>query len=254
MKEMKMKKGLTAALAFAAAVAFGEPVVTSSSELTEQALDTRVIEGARTISSVDEILPFALADEGTIVVTADGYPQTAETLADRGDGTALWTPLARATYTAVHSSGLTAQFDLETTEGLPPNIFGYTVKCVPESFTYDGTVKEPSVTVSQGDDVLTPGEDYTVAFESGSHVGAYRAVVTGINGRGGILRGTYTIQPQPSTLSGRALDTRTDPIREANRFDDILPFVYIDGTTITVTRTNDASTVEFIGAIDSTTN
>ena len=53
MKEMKMKKGLTAALAFAAAVAFGEPVVTSSSELTEQALDTRVIDGARRLRRRD---------------------------------------------------------------------------------------------------------------------------------------------------------------------------------------------------------
>ena len=60
MKEMKMKKVLTAGLTLAAAVAFGEPVVTNSSELTSLTFDARtIVNEIRILNGVDELLAFA---------------------------------------------------------------------------------------------------------------------------------------------------------------------------------------------------
>ena len=51
-----------------------------------------------------------------------------------------------------------------------------TITLKPTSYTYDGTVKKPAVTVKDGTKVLTSGTDYTVAYSKNKNAG--KAVVT----------------------------------------------------------------------------
>lgn len=55
--------------------------------------------------------------------------------------------------------------------------------------TYTGSPAEPSVTVTDGDKVLTLNEDYTVSYDNNINVGTASAVVQGING----YEGTYVV-------------------------------------------------------------
>ena len=47
------------------------------------------------------------------------------------------------------------------------------------AYTYDGTAKEPAVTVKDGATVLKAGTDYTVAYQDNKNAGTAKAVLTG---------------------------------------------------------------------------
>ncbi|HCT92931.1 MAG TPA: hypothetical protein DF613_16350 [Lachnospiraceae bacterium] len=51
----------------------------------------------------------------------------------------------------------------------------------PESFLYDGTAKEPSVTVELSGKTLTEGTDYTVSYSDNIEAGTAKVTVTGIS-------------------------------------------------------------------------
>ena len=61
--------------------------------------------------------------------------------------------------------------------------------------TYTGSPAEPSVTVTDGDKVLTLNEDYTVSYDNNVNVGTASAVVQGINDYEGIYVVNFEIVP-----------------------------------------------------------
>ena len=65
-------------------------------------------------------------------------------------------------------------------------------------YVYDGTPKEPAVTVANGDEVLQPGVDYTVSYRDNVHAGTATVTVTG-NGVaiGGTLSREFPIAAAP---------------------------------------------------------
>ena len=77
----------------------------------------------------------------------------------------------------------------------------------PESVTYDGTAKEPTVIVKIGDTTLTLGTDYTMAYSNNINVPADAnsqqptVTVTGINGYTGTATKTFTISKATGTVS-----------------------------------------------------
>ncbi len=72
---------------------------------------------------------------------------------------------------------------------------GCTMALELSSYTYDGTEKTPSVTVTNNDDgsTLEEGVDYTVAYSNNVNVGTAYATVTGIGDYSGMLRESFTI-------------------------------------------------------------
>ncbi len=72
-----------------------------------------------------------------------------------------------------------------------------TITIDPTSYDYDGTAKEPTITVEYGSTVLTPGEDYTVSYDDNVNAGTVTVTATGNeeNGYSGELTGTFTINP-----------------------------------------------------------
>ena len=67
------------------------------------------------------------------------------------------------------------------------------VSLSPDSYTYDGTQKEPTVSVSVGGSPLTEGEDYVVSYESNINPGTAYAVVEGVNGYKGTVKKPFKI-------------------------------------------------------------
>ena len=69
----------------------------------------------------------------------------------------------------------------------------FTLTLNPETFIYDGTAKQPAVTVQDGSAVLTEGTDYTVAYEDNVNVGTATVTVTGQGNYSGTKTATFTI-------------------------------------------------------------
>lgn len=60
-------------------------------------------------------------------------------------------------------------------------------------YTYDGTEKEPDVTVSVGDSNLSAGRDYTVSYQNNKNAGTASVTVTGQNNYTGTKTATFPI-------------------------------------------------------------
>ncbi|MCR5488012.1 MAG: hypothetical protein K6F35_10915 [Lachnospiraceae bacterium] len=72
-----------------------------------------------------------------------------------------------------------------------------TAVLMPSSFTYDGTEKNPSYTISDNalHAGLKEGVDYTASFEDNANAGTAALVITGIGNYAGEKRFEYTIDP-----------------------------------------------------------
>ena len=64
------------------------------------------------------------------------------------------------------------------------------------SYTYDGTAKEPEVTVKDGDSVLENGKDYKVTYSDNINAGKATVHITGIGDYEGKVSKTFTIEPK----------------------------------------------------------
>ena len=72
-----------------------------------------------------------------------------------------------------------------------PKLFD--VKIAETEYTYDGTAKEPEVTVTGGIGKLTEGTDYVISYEDNTHAGTAKAVVTGQGNYGGMIALPFNI-------------------------------------------------------------
>lgn len=76
-----------------------------------------------------------------------------------------------------------------------------TVKLSASSYTYDGNVKTPAVTVKYGARVLTKNTHYTVKYAAGrKDVGRYSVTVTFKGGYSGTKTATFKINPKGTSL------------------------------------------------------
>ncbi|SFC59858.1 dockerin type I domain-containing protein [Ruminococcus albus] len=64
------------------------------------------------------------------------------------------------------------------------NINNLTIKLSQTSYTYDGTAKKPTVTITDGSRTLTNGSDYSVSYSNNTNVGTAAVNITG--------KGNYT--------------------------------------------------------------
>lgn len=82
-----------------------------------------------------------------------------------------------------------------------------------DSFNYDGTAKEPAVTVKLGDKTLDAANDYTVAYSNNTNVGTATVTVTGKNNYIGTASKTFTINeaPKPPVTTTSITDAVVKP-------------------------------------------
>ena len=67
-------------------------------------------------------------------------------------------------------------------------------------YTYDGTEKEPSVTVTFEENTLTKGTDYTITYSNNTNAGTATVTITGIGNYTGTITKEFTINQAENTL------------------------------------------------------
>ena len=78
----------------------------------------------------------------------------------------------------------------------PPTLADATVTISETSFTYDGSAKEPRVTLVQiGDLTLIAGSDFTVSYSANVNAGTAKVIVTGAGDYVGTKEVTFIINP-----------------------------------------------------------
>lgn len=76
------------------------------------------------------------------------------------------------------------------------------IAAIPDQ-TFTGSAIEPEITVTDGENTLTLGTDYTVSYSDNINAGSAKATITGINNYSGTVEKTFTILPV-TTVSAKA--------------------------------------------------
>ena len=122
---------------------------------------------------------------GELTVSAADYDVTGNKQTAAGTYT--------ATVTAKAESNFTGQATAQWTIAAADAATSFTLTLNPETFIYDGTAKQPAVTVKDGSAVLTEGTDYTVAYADNTTVGTATVTVTGKGNYSGTKTAQFTI-------------------------------------------------------------
>lgn len=122
------------------------------------------------------------------------------------DNTGLVTSINRGETTITATAGgVTASCDVTVLQ----KIESADVTLSPNVFIYDGSEKEPKVTVTVSGDILSKDIDYTVSYDHNLDAGNATATVTGIGFCAGTVSKNFTITASP-VQPGVTEDTRTD--------------------------------------------
>ena len=153
-------------------------------------------ETSLTYTGAEQTVTVSSVKAGELDVPSVEYTVTGDKATNVGDYTATVT--ANATSTNFTGSA-TAQWSI-TAAGAAT----FTVTVDPSSFVYDGTAKQPAVTVKDGETVLVENTDYTLAFENNVNAGTAKVTATGKDNYSGTKEATFTIEK--ATLSSMTID------------------------------------------------
>ena len=79
------------------------------------------------------------------------------------------------------------------------------------SYTYNGSAKEPAVTVKDGTTVLKSGTDYTAAYKNNTKAGTATVTIAGKGNYSGTVTKTFTLKPKALTAAMAALSATSYP-------------------------------------------
>ena len=83
--------------------------------------------------------------------------------------------------------------------GTSKSIRDCSITLSPTVYTYDGTSKQPAITVKDSSTILTTGTHYTVSYPTAINAGTYSVTVTGKGDYSGSTTKTFSINPKPVT-------------------------------------------------------
>ena len=149
-------------------------------------------ENTFTYNKTQQTAEVATVSAGTIAVAAENYDVTGNAQTNVGQYTATVT--AKATSTNFKGSA-TAQWSIVEADA---QIF--TMELDPQSFVFTGEALQPTITVKDGNDVLTLNTDYTLAFESNVNAGTAKVTATGKGNYKNTQEATFTIQKANAQL------------------------------------------------------
>lgn len=160
---------------------------TKSAEFT---ISPKSVSGARLeLSSTSftydgtEKMPLVKAYDGTKLLV-NGTDYTLSYKNNTNPGTATVTVNGRGNYSGEKS----AEFTIGT-----KSIENAQISVQRVSYTYDGTAKTPSATVTDGSAVLTEGEDYTLSYKNNINAGKATLIVNGTGRYAGTKSAEFTI-------------------------------------------------------------
>lgn len=126
---------------------------------------------------------------GELDVPAEGYTV--------GNNTA--TEAGTYTLTVTGQGNYTGELTADFTIGVADAATAFAIALDPETFTYDGTAKQPKVTVKDGTAVLVEGTDYTVAYANNLNAGEAMVTVTGQGNYSNKKEQAFAISPAALT-------------------------------------------------------
>ena len=167
---------------------------------------------------------------GELTVAAADYDVTGNKQTNVGTYT--------ATVTAKAESNFTGEATTQWTIAAADAATSFTLTLNPETFIYDGTAKQPAVTVKDGSIVLTEGTDYTVAYTDNVNVGTATVTVTG--------QGNYTGEKSAQfTITTNVAVVTTAPVAVAD--------LYYNGVAQTLVSAGEAAGGTMQYSLDGTT-
>ena len=130
--------------------------------------------------------------EGTDFTLTNNGGRDAGTYEVKVKGMGNYTDEASASYNILTSEVTIFEITLET-----------------EKYVYDGTAREPAVTVKEGERVLTAVTDYTVKYANNVNAGTATVAVIGVGDYKGSQMKEFIIEPKPMTEDMVSLDKTT---------------------------------------------
>ena len=130
--------------------------------------------------------------EGTDFTLTNNGGRNAGTYEVNVKGMGNYTDEASASYNILTSEVTIFEITLET-----------------EKYVYDGTAREPAVTVKEGERVLTAVTDYTVKYANNVNAGTATVAVIGVGDYKGSQMKEFIIEPKPMTEDMVSLDKTT---------------------------------------------
>ena len=133
----------------------------------------------------------------TVTVTGFVNGETAATASGYVAPTVSNVPTAVGSYTLYPSGGAANNYSFNYVSGVlsisAPSVEDITATLSQSSYDYDGTAKEPGVTVYDGEDELVEGTDYDVAYNNNVDAGTATATITLKGNYSGVIYRNYTI-------------------------------------------------------------
>ena len=133
--------------------------------------------------------PTVTVKDGTKTLTKDTH-FTVSYKNNKNAGTATVTVTGKGSY----SGSVNKTFEIK-----PRSLSVTTVTLSGSSYTYDGTAKKPTVTVTDENTTLRKDTDYTLTYKNYVKAGTATAVLTGKGNYTGSVSKTYTIKPKSIT-------------------------------------------------------
>ena len=213
----------------------------------ESALTKKTTDAAFTnalTKTTDGTVTFASSDTG--VASVD---RTSGLVTIKGIGTVIIT--ATASEGQNYKAG-SAEYMLTVEDGRV-DISGLSVTLSTTSYTYNGKAKKPTVTVKNGDAVLTSGTDYTVSYADNTNAGTATVKVTGTGNYKGEKSVAFTINKADAnlTFAESALTKKTTDAAFTNALtkttDGTVTFASGDTNVATVDSSSGLVTIKGIG-------
>lgn len=118
-----------------------------------------------------------------------------------------------------------------------------------KEIAYDGTAKEPTVTVKEGTVTLSLGTDYTVKYENNVNAGTAKAIISGAGKYAGTKTLEFTIKGKANSITAKDSYTKylTSKVfnleAKGNGDETGLTYVSSDDSVVKVTATGDVEVV-----------
>ncbi len=122
----------------------------------------------------DAKTPSVTVKYGTLTLTSGtDYTYTYSDNTDAGTATVTVTAIANGNYIGSQTASFTIG---------QASLSGATVEVSPDAYTFDGSAKTPSVTVSYNGKTLTAGTDYTASYSDNTNAGTASVSITAVDG------------------------------------------------------------------------
>lgn len=218
---------------------YGSQKCTVSCNVVEDSIQ----HGILAIGTVDKACSVEIIGN-TSISTFAGYPDimlgnycVESVVNDNMVGDRGFSAVAAAEYTA---SNNTTMKDIDITV--------CSVSLSQTNFDYDGTAKEPVVTVKNSSIILKEGEDYTVTYENNVELGTATVIISGLGYYIGAVEKTFAIKlatPQiRSLMNNGGIEIAWEAVPGADGY-----YVYRrteDGTWAGVTNTGDGTVTSYV--------